>query len=230
MKKMFFLMVAFLMVATTNMNAQNAVELAKQQKELNDINRKLLNAKPTKDAKKQAKALRKEGWVEPAGEKSIERQLSESQLYGEELMADEAGNPVKRYIQQTGIVTAGSYNTGYAAARAAAQTELASMLRTQIVAAWQLKMDNAQNSDISATTNDKFNQRVKAIVDEALTNTQPFLRIYRRLPNHNIEVQVRIAFDKKELVARLKRNLQKELEQEGDGLESIVEDIICNKF
>jgi hypothetical protein len=47
---------------------------------------KLANAKVTKDAKKQAKALRKEGWMEPAGEASIDKQLTKAQLYGEEMM------------------------------------------------------------------------------------------------------------------------------------------------
>lgn len=46
--------VAALMIATTA-TAQTAMELARQQQELNAINMKMLNAKPTKQAKKQAK-------------------------------------------------------------------------------------------------------------------------------------------------------------------------------
>lgn len=230
MKKM-ILMVAAVLMTSTAVNAQSAIELAKQQKELNDINRKMLNQKPTKDAKKQAKELKKEGWLVPAGELSIEQQLTKSQLMGEELMADENGAPTKRFIMQTAIQTAGSYNSGYAAARTAAMTELAGLLKTEIVSAFQQKLDNAQNSSINATTVDKFNQRTKGIVDQALTNSITSLKIYRRLPNNNFEVQVRLAFDKKELAARLKRNMQKELEQEGDEeLNGIVDEVLSNKF
>ena len=230
MKKM-ILMVAAVLMTSTAVNAQSAIELAKQQKELNDINRKMLNQKPTKDAKKQAKELKKEGWLVPAGELSIEQQLTKSQLMGEELMADENGAPTKRFIMQTGLQTAGSYNVGYAAARTAAITELASLLKTEIVSAFQQKLDNAQNSSINATTVDKFNQRTKGIIDQALTNSITCLKIYRRLPNNNFEVQVRLAFDKKELAARLKRNMQKELEQEGDEeLNGIVDEVLSNKF
>lgn len=217
-------------MTTTTTFAQSAIELARQQQELNDINRKMLNQKPTKEAKKQAKEFVKDGWKVPAGDRSIEQQLTESQLYGAELMADENGAPTKRYIQQTAIVTSGTYNAGYAAARANAQVELAALLKTEIVAAMQSKIDNAQTSGINATTVDKFNERTKAIVDQALTNAIPFMKIYRRLPNNNFEVQVRIAFDKKELAARLKRNMQKELEEEGDELNSLIDEILSTKF
>lgn len=44
---------------------------------------------------------------------------------------------------------------------------------------------------------------------------------------NNYEVQVQVAFDKKELAARLKRNIQKELEQEGDeDLNDIVDYVL----
>lgn len=209
--------------------AQSAAELAKQQAELRAINMRMLNAKPTKDAKKQAKALVKEGWMVPAGEKSIEQQITESQLLGAENMADENGAATKRYLMQTAVQTAGTYNAGYAAARASAQTELAAMLKTEIAAAMDRKLDNNQSSSINAVTVDKFNERAQAIVDATLTNSIPVMAIYRRLQNNNFEVQVRLAFDKKELAARLKRNMQKELEMEGDELDSMVEEIMSSK-
>lgn len=229
MKKMISMLVIALMANTTTF-AQSAAELAKQQAELRAIHMKTLNAKLTKSAKKQAKELKKEGWVVLAGEPTIEQQITRSQLYGEEYISDEANNATKRFIMQTTMQTGGTYNAAYAAARANAQVELASLLKTQIAAAMQSKLDNAQASGISATTVDKFNQRSRAIVDETLTNAINILAIYRRLPNNNFEVQVRLAFDKKELQARLKRNLQRELELEGDALDNLVEDIICTKF
>lgn len=225
MKRSIILLVTAMVALTTF--AQSAMELAKQQSELRAIHMKMLNAKPTKEAKKQAKQFEKEGWTVPVGEKSIERQITESQIYGEEIMTDEMGGITKRFMIQPSIQTAGTYNAAYAAARANAQVELAALLKTEIVAAMQGKLDNAQSSDISAITVDKFNQRSRAIVDETLTNSIPVLVVYRRLQNNNFEVQVRLAFDKKELVARLKRNLRKELEYEGNSLDPIIDEIFC---
>lgn len=221
--------VAAIMIATTA-TAQTAMELARQQQELNAINMKMLNAKPTKQAKTQAKELKAEGWTVPAGDIDKAQQVTRSQLYSAELTTDESGNVTKRYIMQTAQQTAGTYNSGYAAARAAAQTELAAMLKTELVTAMQQKLDNSQNNALTATTIDKFNQRSRMIVDQTLTNAIPVLAIYRRLPNNNFEVQVRIAFDKKELIARIKRNMQQELEKDGDKLYDIVDAVFDDKL
>lgn len=225
MKKMFFMLVAAMMCSMT-MTAQSALELAKEQRKLNEVNTKMLNQKPTRDAKKQARKLKKDGWVVPVGEKTIEKQLTESQLLGEELMVDETGSPTRRYIQHTASQVAGTYNAGYAAARNAAIVELASNLKTQVAAAMQAKLDNSQTSSINAVTIDKFNERAKAIVDASLTNTRAVVAIYRVLRNNNYEVQVRLAYDKKELAASLKRKMQQELEMEGDELNDLVDEVI----
>lgn len=215
-----------MLICISGINAQSAAELTKQQNDLNKILRKSLEAKPTKEAKKQAKEYKKQGWVVPAGERSIEQQITESQLLASEYTVDDSGNPMKRFLQHTGVSTAGTYNAAYAAARSNAQVELASMLETEIAGAMQGKLDNAQQDAKNATTVDKYNQRIKAIVHESLTNAIPVLAIYRVLPNNNYEVQARIAFDKKEVGARLKRELQKELEMEGDQLNGIVDNVL----
>ena len=185
---------------------------------------------PPDRQKKQAKELKAEGWTVPAGDVDIAQQVTKSQLYSAELITDEDGNITKRYIMQTAQQTAGTYNAGYAAARAAAQTELAAMLKTELVSAMQQKLDNSQTDALSATTIDKFNERSRMIVDQTLTNAIPVLSIYRRLPNNNFEVQLRIAFDKKELMARIKRNMQRELEKEGDKLNEVVDVVFDEKL
>lgn len=225
MKCKVMMLLAAACVATA-MQAQTASELAKQQMEQNSVYRKMLDAKPTKSAKKQAKEFKKEGWRVPAGAKSLEQQITESQIYGEALTVDENGSTIKRYMIQAGMQTAGSYNAGFAAARTAAMVELAGMLRTRIVAAMQQKLDNSQSQAITAVTIDKFNQRSKAIVDAELTRSILLLAMYRNTSNNLYEVQVRLAFDKKELAARLKRQMQKQLEAEGDELEELVDEVL----
>lgn len=229
MKKTIIMLVVALM-STMTISAQSAVDLAREQRKLNEINTKMLNEKPTKDAKKQARQLKKDGWLVPVGEKAIEKQLTESQLLGEELMVDELGSPTRRYIQHTASQVAGTYNAGYAAARNAAIVELAANLKTQVAAAMQAKLDNNQTTSINTVTVDKFNERAKAIVDASLTNTRAVVALYRNLPNNNYEVQVRIAYDKKELAASMKRKMQQELEMEGDELNELVDEVLKNNI
>ncbi len=218
------------LIAVASMSfAQNAADLAKQQREQNAAYMKLLNMKPSKSAKKFAKEYKKQGWEVPAGENDLAGQITKSQLMGEEVITDEGGNTTNRYYQHTAISTSGAYNTGFAAARANALTEVASMMKTELVAAWRAKNDNSQDGSTSVTANEKFNQRIGGIVDETITNAIPTLKMYRRIGN-NFEVQVRLAFDKKELAARLKRAMQKELEEEGDKLNGIVDEMLSTKF
>lgn len=91
----------------------------------------------------------------------------------------------------------------------------------------ETKLDNQQISAISANTVEKFHERAKSIIDACLTNTNTVLSIYRITPQNNYEVQIQLAFDKKELSARLKRKMQQELEQEGDeDLNDIVDSVL----
>ena len=235
MKKM-IVMVVMAVVASATVNAQSAAELAKQQKELNSINMKMLNAKPSKDAKKRAKKLTKEGWMVVGSGKSIEKQITDDQLLAEELMADENGSPTKRFIQHSSTAVAGTQNAAFATARATCQSEIAAMIETKIAGAMQQKIDNAQSSAINATTVSKFHERVKSIIDASLTNARAGLNIYRVLQNNNYESQVTISFDKKELAARFKTDNAalfewsvQQLEQEGDDeLNDVVDVVMAN--
>ncbi len=224
MKKI-LLTLAVVFMATVSGHAQSAAELAKQQRELNKINMELLNSKPSKSAKKQAKKMTKEGWIVPSGMKDLAGQLTQGQLMGEELMTNEAGQIMKRYILHTATTVSGSESTAYSAARSVCQQEVAAMLETKIIAAFKGKADNAETSAITATTVDKFNQRARGISEATLTMMIPIVHTYRVLPNKNFQTQVQLAYDKKEMHVQLKRQLAKELEAEGDELEELVDEI-----
>lgn len=197
MKKIMVLLAVAFMTASAGY-AQSAIELAKQQRELNKVNMDMLNMKPSKDAKKQAKQRAKDGWEVPAGSLSMANQFTRAQLMRQELMANDAGEPVARYILHEATVTSGSESVGYSSARAQCQAEIASMLQTKIAAAIKRKQDNAQNSAIDATTVDKFHERGKSITEATLSMMTPVVHIYRVLPNNNYQVQVTIAYDKKD--------------------------------
>ena len=93
MKKMMIMLAIALMSAAT-MNAQSRSELIKKQKQFQKEMRDLTVVKPTKEAKKQAKAYRKEGWQEVPGEHTIEVQITQGYNYQDEPMTDRNGEPV----------------------------------------------------------------------------------------------------------------------------------------
>ena len=153
----------------------------------------------SKDSKKMIKRLKKEGWMVPAGEKSMEQQILQSQLCDVEQIIDKDGSSINRYVCHTSVQTAGTFNTAYAAARTVALVELASMLKTDLVAAVESQLSNEQGSDMSATTKSKFSQQARSVVDATIKSAIPILVIYRKLSNNFFEVHVRLAYAMKKI-------------------------------
>lgn len=226
MRRTIFFVTVFSLGLT--LNAQNALELAKAKKQLNKANLELLEQKPTKEAKKSAKVLKKEGWQVPAGKRDIASQITTVQLLSVEQMADTEGNPIDRFLIQEGKSIAGSYNVARDHARIMAMTSIASALETKILAALQTAAENKQSTSITTTSLDQFRQKGKMIIDACLTNIQIPLTIFR-ITNQMYEVSLQVACDKKELSKRLAKKIQQELELELDNfsdLENVMLDAV----
>ncbi len=182
------------------------------------------DAKPTKEARKEAKKLMKEGWRVPPGGRSIEQQIMQSHLCEMESMKTEAGMLVPRYIQGNGTSKAAVYNAAYAAARAMAQTEVATSLSAKIAAVMELQMENSWES-VGANTSvtDEFHFALKStnIAKASLRGAVTLVAMYRQLADKSYEVTVRLAYDKVQLQADLKRNLQQDLGLEGEAAAAI---------
>lgn len=228
MKKMILLCAVALLSSVCY--SQSAIELAKQQSEVNAAGKKYLNPKADKEAKKQAKALKKEGWTVPAGSKSIEQQITSSYRYREEQMANSSGDPVNRYIVQTGFAEGGTFNSSYAQSRLNAMISLASAIKTQLVATMKSSIGNAQKSALTTASLEKFEQKADAIVDETLTNVVPLLTVYRRTSGGIYEVQATFAFDKKEILELMKLKLESELGQDGSSVYTEAKKLMEQKF
>lgn len=222
------MVVALAIVATTQIKAQSQSELRKiAAKERKEAVKDLNNEKSTKDARKQAKLLKKAGWKVMVSDKSLEAQITDDQLKSGELMLDYNGEPMIRYIKHEASAIQGTYNAAIAQARMASQTEIATQIETRIAGAMEQIIDGDQSSTINSTTVEKFHQRFKAIADACLTSISKGSTVYRELPNHNYEVRATYFFDKKELAAQLKKRMQRILEMEGNGdLNGLVDNMI----
>ena len=84
-------------------------------------------------------------------------------------------------------------------------------------------MGNSQENSQTAASVDILQTKTMTMVDEVLTGSIPLLIAYRRLLNNNFEVQVGVAYDKKELSSRLRSKLLQEL---GEGNEAFVDGIV----
>ncbi len=193
------LLLGFAALLTLTASAQTAEELAARQASLDSLFQAMLNAKPSKEAKAEAKRLEKEGWKAQEGEKSILQQIHESQVMAQEQMIAADGSLAERFLMQTAIQTSASYATGYATARAKAQALLGGMIETKVKSEIQTRLKNEQLAGGGAYSEAEFKQRIQTMVKQTMRNTIPVMCLYRQLPNNLYEVQLRLAVDGKAL-------------------------------
>lgn len=82
MKKLILLFTGLFMLSISSAFAQDktAKEIMKERKEIAKLSKKALNEKATKDARKEAKRLKKQGWQIAPGALPLEKQLDKSYL------------------------------------------------------------------------------------------------------------------------------------------------------
>lgn len=126
------------------MPAQITKEQFKQRSEMMGLNRKLQEIKVSKDTRKQAKQLVKQGWKVAPGGMSIEKQLARAELLDNSFEED---GVTQKYAKGDATSTAESYDAGKMQALELARLNLVSSIETDIT---ELAETNRSNKDISA--------------------------------------------------------------------------------
>ena len=158
----------------------------------------------TKEAKKEAKKLKKEGWQVPAGAFSMERQLTKAYMLQEETDADY--HP--KYIIGQAISGGSFYDAAKMQAVELAKAELAGNIATDLTTLVNLKLGNQQISADKAS-----------LVSQKLGSTIPLSELFRTKGDGSVEVQIRLAYDKKKGIKDALDAIDSELEAEGVSLE-----------
>lgn len=173
----------------------------------NDI-KNVSSTKPTKEVKKQAKRLKKEGWkIFPEGA-LLEIQIAECQQMELEQIADKNGNYTSRYIMATGLATASTIDIGKTMARVRAQEEIAGLLETHLTALIESELSNIQRPTGEVRSTSKFAMHSKSIIKGTLNHCITVLSIHRPLDNGTVEVQIRLALDKQLLAEQISSSVE----------------------
>jgi hypothetical protein len=143
----------------------------------------------TKEVKKQAKSMKKEGWKVNDSDKSIELQLADLQRYTSD----------DDYIVESASQISKSYHLGYTSARAKALRALSLRLSTLITSDTEIAQTNVQKEDGEAESQVALNARIKSVSQETLSNAFPVLVLSRQLPDGTCEVQVHLAIEVDEI-------------------------------
>ena len=208
MKKVLFLAMIMLMACSASF-AQTEVEIMRERQWIVKQTKQELDARVSKETKKEAKRLQKEGWMVSPGALPLEKQLERAYLMQYEYDA----NLYPKYIIANGQSIGENYDAAKTTAMSLAINDLAGQIQTE-VSAWvdnnvanqQLPAEAAISiTEVIKESQQKINQRIGRVI----TITE----CYRVLANKNREVLVRIAYDgelaKKMTLNAIQESLQK---------------------
>ncbi|MBQ7426751.1 MAG: hypothetical protein IJV20_05825 [Prevotella sp.] len=164
-----------------------------------------------KDAKKEAKVLKKEGWKVPAGSFSIERQLTQAYQLQSEVDMDRQ----PKYNFGQAISRGSFYDAAKMQAVELAKADLAGNILTDLTTIVSTKLENRQISSDKANSASEIIREGEAVVSQKLDSPIQLVEIYRTLKDGTVEVQIRLAYDKEKGIRKGLDALSLEFEKEG---------------
>ena len=196
MKKTFSLLVMFLFAGLAYTQAQV----------------KAKDLKAIKEAKKEAKKIKKKGWDVAPGSLPLQKALETS--WGMLLDRDENGN--KKYLDADGNAVAETKTAADLQALEMAKLNLAGQLETEIAALVEGSIANKQLTREEAASVTKVVTGSKNIIATTLSRVDPVYKVYRNVGKKNVEVQMKIFYNLETAMTVAKKTVRKKLEDETD--------------
>lgn len=184
--------------------------------------RKEIQRRAIKEARKEAKRFKKAGYDVMPGSLPMEKQLEYTwiRLY----QRDEQGQPV--FLSADGNAVAQSRTAAEMQAMEAAKLSLAGQLETFIRAIVEANIANAQLSTQEAASVTEFLTAAKNVIVTAIGQVEPAFKIYRNLPNKNVEVNVKLLVSREQALEAAKKQVRQELKERLQGLQEKVDKLL----
>ncbi len=180
--------------------------------------------KDTKGAKKEAKRLTKEGFVTMG--LPLESQLASYYTMVREV--NDEGEP--KYLQESAIATANTYNTAEMEAKNVAKVRLAQQIQTMVLSEAKIYLANQQMSADEAASYSKALEKSTLMMAQKLNRVIIGQDYYRVLKNKNYEVHVVLLYDCKSVRNMILEDAREELKNDLDNFspeyEMFLKDIV----
>lgn len=177
-----------------------------------------------KDAKKEAKSLKKDGWLVAPGSLPLERQFED--LYSMSSEKDESGMP--KYILGDAMSPGKTYDAAKMQAIELAKTNLAGLIQTEVTALIESTVGNEQISSDDAESIVSTVRSNKSLIEQSIGRTITVVECYRKLANGIVEVTVRLAYPSDRALQSAKEVIKKKLEEKGEDLHEQLDAIWAN--
>lgn len=214
MKKQWLLTWTLILIMPCVSVAQSQKDLNKERQEVVKQSKKELTERVCRITKKEAKRLKKEGWLITPGALPIEKQLEKS--YTMQYEYDESGYPL--YIMAEAMSIGDGYDAAKKQALALAKENLAGLIETNITSLVESTVANKQIAAEDAVSIIETVSASKDIISKNLGQVLPIVEMYRIKTTKKQEVLVRCAYNEKMAREVAKRVIRQELEAKGQNL------------
>lgn len=201
-----------MMFAAVDASAQVATNKQRKQVQKHEqVLTKQIKKKALKAARKEAKHLKKAGYMTFIGQLPLDKQLENSWQAAYEI--DAYGNPY--YIMSTQKAVASNFTAAQLQAMNAAKTDIAGQLETRINQVIETKVSSSELGRNEANSLSNFVATSKNIVSNTLGRVIKLVEIYREPKRTKlVEVQVTVAYNAeiatREALKALKQSLSAE--------------------
>ena len=224
MKKVMLLVMSAMFVFGQASAQSDTRDIMKQRAKLENQSRKMTNdAKASKDAKKQAKQYRKEGWNTMPGqlplEKQVERSFQFQNMFEEDLVTP-------KYVWGDASSIAQVYDAGKMQALELSRQNLAAAIETQVA---RLVSDNVSNDQLAqgqATSLVQTLSKAKSKVTAKLGQTVPVVEMYRKLDDGTVEVRTQIFYSMDKAREVVRDALRQQMLEEGQQMSAEVDKLL----
>lgn len=193
-------------------------EIVKKRKEMSKLTRKQVADNVWKQAKKQAKVWKKEGWKSSPGLPSLEQQMNDALMCQYEL----DGN-FPRYIVGRSSGTAATYALARKQAIARARADIAGAIQTEVAELMETTDTNKELTTVEAESIGKMLATGQQFVQQTIGRTNVVFEAYREKGGET-EVMVSVSYDGRaaksvilELLAKESDTLREKLEKMLNG-------------
>ncbi|MGM9809837.1 MAG: hypothetical protein ACI30J_03085 [Paludibacteraceae bacterium] len=200
----------------------DAKQIRKERQEIKKLAKQELTSRVDKVTRKEAKRLKKEGWVVSPGALPLEKQLERS--YMMEFEYDD--NLFPKYIMANAQSIGENYDAAKTAATSLAITNLAGQIQTEVTALIENTVANRQLSANDAASLTESVMASKNLISQSIGRTIVIVECYRVLSNKNREVMVRLAYNGDMAKEAAKKAIRQELEQKGQNLHDQLDQVL----
>jgi hypothetical protein len=189
-----------------SVNAQTDSKDAK--KELKE-DKKALQEKSIKSARKEAKEYEKDGWYVQPGSLPLDKQIEKAWLKQNE--EDDKGFPA--FYVGAGNAVAGTQSAAKIQAQSIAKQDLAGKISSSIAAIVETNIGTQQLSAEDAATIQETVSASTEIIAQKLGSVVTLTELYRKVNSNNVECNLRLAYSQEMANEEAKKAIKKQLEE-----------------